>query len=354
LELGLLLPHLNATGHLALLDALKGNHRPAQRQAADALQIIERRGWAAEPQALTTFLTLSQIALARHDPDTADHYVRKGLAGSGQHTDRATRLALGITAVQVAVSRGDVGAALTADARAAAGLTRTPHPADLLIRWSTIAGAQALLLAGRPAEAIQRIGVPGTDTGFAGSGERIVLATARFTLGDWPVAGTLIEPLLTPGLPYREPVIAAHLLQALIADRQHHDSVANAALTAAVDLAHPEGIKRPFRLIGGRLPELLTRQQHLGGPHHEFVAELRQLYPADQHTRPWPLIVDHLTERETVVLQYLPTMLKANEIATDLYVSVNTVKAHLRSMYRKLGVSNRREAVERARTTGLL
>ncbi len=57
------------------------------------------------------------------------------------------------------------------------------------------------------------------------------------------------------------------------------------------------------------------------------------------------LMVEHLTERELIVLHYLPTMLKAGEIASDLYVSVNTVKAHLRSMYRKLGVSNRREAV---------
>ena len=62
-------------------------------------------------------------------------------------------------------------------------------------------------------------------------------------------------------------------------------------------------------------------------------------------------MVEHLTERELIVLHYLPTMLKAGEIASDLYVSVNTVKAHLRSMYRKLGVSNRREAVERARTS---
>ena len=50
----------------------------------------------------------------------------------------------------------------------------------------------------------------------------------------------------------------------------------------------------------------------------------------------------------------LPTMLKATEIAVDLYVSVNTVKAHLRSIYRKLDVANRREAVERARELSLL
>ncbi len=47
-------------------------------------------------------------------------------------------------------------------------------------------------------------------------------------------------------------------------------------------------------------------------------------------------------------------MPKAGEIADDLFVSVNTVKAHLRSIYRKLGVGNRREAVERARAQGLL
>jgi LuxR family maltose regulon positive regulatory protein len=55
-----------------------------------------------------------------------------------------------------------------------------------------------------------------------------------------------------------------------------------------------------------------------------------------------------------MVLRFLPTMLKASEIADDLYVSVNTVKAHLRSVYRKLGVGTRREAVERAKAAGLL
>ena len=54
------------------------------------------------------------------------------------------------------------------------------------------------------------------------------------------------------------------------------------------------------------------------------------------------------------MLRYLPTMLKAGEIADDLYVSVNTVKAHQRAIYRKLGVANRRDAVEQARDLNLL
>jgi DNA-binding CsgD family transcriptional regulator len=61
-----------------------------------------------------------------------------------------------------------------------------------------------------------------------------------------------------------------------------------------------------------------------------------------------------LTEGETRVLRYLPTHLRATEIAAELHLSANTVKTHLRHLYQKLGAHSRREAVERARAFGLL
>jgi LuxR family maltose regulon positive regulatory protein len=67
---------------------------------------------------------------------------------------------------------------------------------------------------------------------------------------------------------------------------------------------------------------------------------------------PWP--AEPLTVSETRVLRYLPTHLGAPEIAAELFLSANTVKTHLRHLYRKLGAHNRREAVQRARTIGLL
>ena len=61
-----------------------------------------------------------------------------------------------------------------------------------------------------------------------------------------------------------------------------------------------------------------------------------------------------MSEREQVVLRYLPTLMSNPEIASELFVSVNTVKTHLKSIYRKLGASHRREAVRRARELRLI
>jgi LuxR family maltose regulon positive regulatory protein len=54
------------------------------------------------------------------------------------------------------------------------------------------------------------------------------------------------------------------------------------------------------------------------------------------------------------VLRYLPTKLSAPEIAAEMYLSVNTVKTHMRHLYDKLGTHRRHEAVEKARALGLL
>ena len=61
-----------------------------------------------------------------------------------------------------------------------------------------------------------------------------------------------------------------------------------------------------------------------------------------------------MTEGEARVLRFLPTHLCAREIAGELNLSANTVKTHMRHLYQKLGVHNRRDAVERARDLGML
>jgi LuxR family transcriptional regulator, maltose regulon positive regulatory protein len=66
------------------------------------------------------------------------------------------------------------------------------------------------------------------------------------------------------------------------------------------------------------------------------------------------VMIEPLSERERAVLRYLPSMLSYGEIASELYVSTNTIKSHTRNIYRKLGAGGRRDAVGRARQLRLL
>jgi DNA-binding CsgD family transcriptional regulator len=83
-----------------------------------------------------------------------------------------------------------------------------------------------------------------------------------------------------------------------------------------------------------------------------LLGEMGRSAPAPAGPPSWP--AEPLTVSETRVLRYLPTHMGTPEIAADLFLSANTVKTHLRHLYRKLGAHSRREAVQRARAIGLL
>lgn len=74
--------------------------------------------------------------------------------------------------------------------------------------------------------------------------------------------------------------------------------------------------------------------------------------PASQGRPGWP--VASLTQQEQTVLRMLATDLTLREIGQELYVSLNTIKTHTRAVYQKLGVSSRKEALQRGRELAIL
>ncbi len=101
------------------------------------------------------------------------------------------------------------------------------------------------------------------------------------------------------------------------------------------------------------MPDLLGQYRHREDRHDTFVVDLlRRLILQPPPTG--AATTGYLTDRELTVLRFLRPCSRSREIADDLFVSVNTVKAHMRSLYRRLGVDTRRAAIERARTLGLL
>jgi len=123
-----------------------------------------------------------------------------------------------------------------------------------------------------------------------------------------------------------------------------------------VDVAGPNSHRRPFLDCGSAVQVLLEQRIRWGTAYRSFAGELlaafRKRAPSVAVTR--AELLEPLSGREQSVLRFLPTMMSNAEIAGELFVTSNTVKTHLKSIYRKLAVSRRRDAVERARELELL
>jgi LuxR family maltose regulon positive regulatory protein len=126
-------------------------------------------------------------------------------------------------------------------------------------------------------------------------------------------------------------------------------------LTRALLLGKPEGYVRVFLDEGAPMAKLL---RHAGsrGISPKYVAELLSQFDSEIGAAPaaqQPLI-EPLTERELEVLRLLADGLSNQDIANKLVVALGTVKTHTASLYRKLAVTSRTQAVARARDLGLI
>src|SRR5690606_22862539 len=142
----------------------------------------------------------------------------------------------------------------------------------------------------------------------------------------------------------------AHALVALASARLGDDPATGRALGQAFDGLVASGIWDPLLALGPSLASLLDDHAAGLGAHHRLALELVE------RARPprAPAFVAPLTNQQTAVLRLLPALMTYNDIAASLRISVNTVKTHLKSLYRKFGVASRREAVQRGRALGLL
>ncbi len=353
-RLGLGLTGLSVQAHLALLDVIYGRLPEAYRRATGARDLAERRGWGSEPQALPLYAVLAMTNLGWNQLAAATKEVDAGLAVNDGGSDPACQLILAITAVEIAVAQADDALTRLAVDRLGAVVKQASDLPLLLDRWCAAALADASLSAGDPCAAIDGLGGTHESLGFADALEGVVRAKAHLQLNQPAETLDLLDTMAESARPYRAVAVESKILAAVAADRMHRDTAAMASITEAIDLAEPISLVRPFRAAGPSAAVLIARHRHIVARHRDFTRELTaaetDAEPAD--TAPPP--VEELTERELAVLAYLPTMFRAPDIATDLFISVNTVKTHQRSIYRKLGVASRRDAVDRARGLKLL
>ncbi len=153
---------------------------------------------------------------------------------------------------------------------------------------------------------------------------------------------------------------------ALVFSVQGETDQAFVHLEKALSIGEPEGYIRIFVDEGPPMARLLYQALSRDTAGHDTVTgyarrllaafpdlEPEQAVPPNAQP-PESDLIEPLSERELEVLALLAEGLTNREIASRLYLALNTVKAHTRNIYGKLGVHSRTQAVARARTLGLL
>jgi len=151
------------------------------------------------------------------------------------------------------------------------------------------------------------------------------------------------------------------MLQALSYQKQGKTDQAMFALERSLTLAEPEGFIRTFVDEGPPMARLLYEAlSHEIEP--DYVQRLLRAFPVEETEKtnasqphgPDSELIEPLSEREIEVLQLIAQGLSNREVGDRLYLTLNTVKSHSRTIYSKLGVNNRTQAVAKARTLGII
>jgi LuxR family maltose regulon positive regulatory protein len=336
----------DALAHLALVELQQGRLRRGSRLARAALALGEARLSSRRPAALVAQTALAYAHHTWGDDDAAGAALAAAEAIAKGSGDQPGRVLVTTVGARIAASRGGDSAddailqlrAMCSRSRASTYPLVRPH----------IAALEARLLGetGRFDEATALL------PEIEGEAHAAVV-TARLQLAQGAPAQALAV------LKQRHGALPAIELEALVTEAVAHfvagDRVqAGKCIDAALALAEPEVVRRPFLEAGLPARDLLADHLRATNTHRWLASELvaaldgrlRQAAPAE--------LLEPLSDREREVLRYLPSIMSNADIAAELFVSVNTVKTHVKSIYRKLGATRRQDAVRCARQLGLL
>jgi LuxR family maltose regulon positive regulatory protein len=344
-------PRMESLAHLAVIEAYRGRLRHAETLAGEVLDVAGQAGAMAAHPTVVAHVTLAWVAMERYDLDAAGRHLR--LADPKRHADDdgLATAAFALVKSRRLQARGELRGAVKLLEEAVTDLVGEIAPAWLM-REMTLSRARLMIVIGRPQEALQLIGsFPEPHPPDV----VVVHATAVAAVGEMDRAREMVRPVASAaGVP--TPIsVEAWLLLATTAAQNGETENARNALRHAFRYAAPESQRRAVQQVWTQLRRLLRDDDKLAAQHRALQGNG---HPGRQAERSpdadTTVIVEPLSKRETEVLEGMAAMLATEEIAARLFVSINTVKTHVRSILRKLSASRRNEAVRRARALGLI
>jgi LuxR family transcriptional regulator, maltose regulon positive regulatory protein len=337
-------------GHLALAEALRGRLCRAAKLASQATAANTRAPrWQPDPAAP---VALAWVHLQRNELRKAGSRLQQAVAALAASPDKPVSAVACLVAALAGLAEGRAATAVQFLARARSGWSA---PAWIDQKLSMIE-SRAHITAGDIEAALAAAKRADYDSSLEAA---ITLAHAWLAAGDRNNARHALAPALTALRGAPEQV----RLQAWLADARLSYSTGDRiqgqrALAAALRLAAREQLRLPFIMQRGWIgpvlrhdPELAQAYQRLLVPaqrHDQLLTSLKT--PAEDAV----LVVEPLTGREREVLRHFSSLLSTAEIASEMQISIHTVKTHIKHIYRKLATSRRGEAVRRARQLELI
>jgi LuxR family maltose regulon positive regulatory protein len=324
-------------GHLALAEAFRGRLPAAAR-------IIETTclpgGNGGGRLSSPAEIAHAFVHLERGDLQEARSSLKRANAALRARPDRLAAALACFAAARCRLAEGQASAAAELAVRARLGWS----PPGWLDRRLTLLESRASAAAGDTDAAVAAAerADPAVSPDSAAA-----LAHARLDAGDLGAAGSALDG--GPGITSETRAVSRMdwwLAEARLAFGNDDDVRGRQALMKAVKLGEREGLRLSFALESAWMRPVLRADPHLAEACRRVLAP----DPAgDGPPDAADLVVEELSVREREVLKLLAAMLTTSEVADELYISVNTVKSHLKSIYRKLAARHRGEAVRRAK-----
>ena len=338
-------------GPRALVEAIQGRFTHASKLAtAAAASSGAGRAW---PPGAAAEVALAWVHLERNQLGEAAGRLTRAEDALRTQPDRLIGGLAWLVAARLSLARGRAETAAEMTGRAGSGWPLPPW----LERRLALTTAHACAAAGDvPAalDAARRAGPPSSLTGA------VALARARLAAADPQAAAQVLAGAAVTVTDQAPDLLRleAWLLEAELGYGGGAPDRGRQALEHALKLAEKERVLLPFAIQRAWIEPVLRHDPGLAetfrGLFQAPAASGRPLARPDVAGPAASVIVEQLSGRELEVLRHVSRMLSTAEIAEEMYLSVNTVKSHLKSIFRKLGVSHRREAVRRARQLALL
>lgn len=347
--------HAECLGYLALAEGLRGRLCRAAELAAQAAVSVTAGELHPPVKRLnpSAAVAMALVHLERNEMRETRSLLKQADAALGASPDKLIGTVAWLVAARAGLAEGraDVTAQLVAQARSG---WRVP---DWLEQELTRVEAQACLAAGRVQAALAIAERIDPDSSLEAA---TVQARARAAAGDTHSARRVLSPALAAHHGPDQVRLQAWLVDAQLSYDSGNRARGHRSLAFALSLAEREQLRLPFVLERGWIKQALERDPELARGYQRLLAPTlrRDQLPAPRNVpapdQPAIVAVEPLTEREREVLRHVSDMLNTAEVASEMYISINTVKTHLKSIFRKLAATHRGEAVRRAQQLELI